>query len=849
MLPPLLQREFADERPVVEAVGTPEEANALFARRSAEEVLVVLSDYDLRTVKNGADVLAEAKRARPDAVCILFSGHSREELRDMRGIEAGSFIEKPFKLRDIVAPFRAIVDAAARQRLRDRGSAPPAPSDAARAAAARDLGHEEVLSALVKAAVKGEDARTRTLFEEAERRGAQGIAERDAARALAWQNRVLDMIATNAPLADTLTMLVQAVEGQVPGAVASIRLLDATGTYLRTSAAPGLPDAYKREIDGLEVGPDAGCAAALHERRTIVASDIRVDPRWSRVRDVAAAHDLRACWCVPILSPGGRAFGTFALYHRAVREPTEGELELVELGASLAHVAIERYRSREDLRESEERFRGIVGQTIGGIAEIALDGAFRSVNDRFCEITGYGRDELLAGMRMQDITHADDAPRNLALLKRCVEEGAPFEIEKRYVRKDGTSVWVHNSVSAIRGPEGPPRSVVAICVDITERRRAEDALRQSEERYRALVTTSSDVVYRMSPDWKEMRHLQGREFIADTFEPRLTWLDVYIHPDDQPRVMAAIQEAIRTKGVFDLEHRVVRVDGTLGWTHSRAIPLLDGNGEIVEWFGTASDVTRRREAEASLRRVNQELDERVRERTKELEAINRDLESFNYVVSHDLRAPLRAMHHLIDLALDGIPPSSPEIRANLALAQRSAEDMSRLIEGLLALARVARGDIRRERIDLSEMARTVSEELRLSEPARRVEVVIQPHVVGQGDPRLLRSVLENLLGNAYKFTAARREAQIEFGTTTKDGETTYFVRDNGIGFDAREAHRLFEPFERLHTSADAPPGIGIGLATARRIVERHGGRIWATSERHEGATFAFTLPRADPRAA
>jgi len=150
-------------------------------------------------------------------------------------------------------------------------------------------------------------------------------------------------------------------------------------------------------------------------------------------------------------------------------------------------------------------------------------------------------------------------------------------------------------------PDIAPEHERARSADIDERTRIEAALRQSEERFRALVTATSDVVYRVSPDWTEMRYLRGRDFIPDTESPNRTWLDKYIHPDDQPHVMAAINEAIRTKSIFELEHRVVRVDGTLGWTFSRAVPLLDDNGEILEWFGAASDISQRKYAEEALR--------------------------------------------------------------------------------------------------------------------------------------------------------------------------------------------------------------------------------------------------------
>jgi chemotaxis family two-component system sensor kinase Cph1 len=176
--------------------------------------------------------------------------------------------------------------------------------------------------------------------------------------------------------------------------------------------------------------------------------------------------------------------------------------------------------------------------------------------------------------------------------------------------------------------------------EITKRMLAEETLQESEERFRALVTASSEVVYRMCPDWSEMRQLHGKNFIADTEEPNPNWLQEYIHPDDQSHVMQVINEAIRTKSIFELEHRVLRVDGTLGWVFSRAIPMLDATGKVFEWFGAASDITKRKLAEEALKKLNEELESRIAERTAELETANQELSAFTYSAAHDLRQPL-----------------------------------------------------------------------------------------------------------------------------------------------------------------------------------------------------------------
>jgi signal transduction histidine kinase len=255
------------------------------------------------------------------------------------------------------------------------------------------------------------------------------------------------------------------------------------------------------------------------------------------------------------------------------------------------------------------------------------------------------------------------------------------------------------------------------------------------------------------------------------------------------------------------------------------------------------DVTETKKAQEELRRVNAELEHRVRERTAQLEASNKELEAFCYSVSHDLRAPLRA--------IDGF---SQELLANYAgrldgqgrhyleRIRAGSQRMARLIDDLLQLSRLTRSELRHQQVDLSGMAREVADELRRREPRREVTFVIEPGVSGFGDSRLLRLVLENLLGNAWKFTTKQSAATIAFGRAESEGGPAYFVRDNGAGFDMAFADKLFGAFQRLHSDRDFP-GTGIGLAIVQRVIHRHGGRVWAEGAVEQGARFSFTLPR------
>jgi len=243
--------------------------------------------------------------------------------------------------------------------------------------------------------------------------------------------------------------------------------------------------------------------------------------------------------------------------------------------------------------------------------------------------------------------------------------------------------------------------------------------------------------------------------------------------------------------------------------------------------------------------VYKELEQRVRDRTTQLEAANRELEAFSYAVSHDLRAPLRSMRGFTDIVLKQSSDKLDEnSRGLLGRAAAAGEHMSQLIEGLLGLSKFSQGDFKKEKIDLTALAKEILSSLSIQEPERKVDVKIADGLQTEGDAGLLRAAVENLLSNAWKYSSKNPEARIEFGSTSQpDGSSAYYVRDNGAGFDMQYAQRLFQPFQRMHSPKDFP-GTGVGLATVQRIMQRHGGRIWAESEAGKGSTFYFTLPDA-----
>jgi signal transduction histidine kinase len=256
---------------------------------------------------------------------------------------------------------------------------------------------------------------------------------------------------------------------------------------------------------------------------------------------------------------------------------------------------------------------------------------------------------------------------------------------------------------------------------------------------------------------------------------------------------------------------------------------------------SAREVTERRRAEQEILRLNAELETRVNQRTTELQSTNAELEAFCYSVSHDLRAPLRSIDGFSQALLEDFPSDVPEeARRYLARIRSSTQRMGQLIEDLLNLSKVSRGDLQRRDIDIGELARQVAAELQQREPARKVEVSVWDGMQANADPRLLRAALENLIGNAWKFSAKAEHARVEIGCLRDGEQASFFVRDNGAGFDMRYADKLFGAFQRLHSASEFQ-GTGIGLATVQRIVHRHGGRIWADAAPGKGAVFFFTL--------
>jgi PAS domain S-box-containing protein len=390
------------------------------------------------------------------------------------------------------------------------------------------------------------------------------------------------------------------------------------------------------------------------------------------------------------------------------------------------------------------------------------------------------------------------------------------------------------------GTDGDLAGMVGVVVDITERKQVETRLKESEVRFRNLVESTSDWVWEVdaqgvytyaSPRIRNLMGYEPEDIIGKTpFD--------FMPPDEAERIAAIFAELVFARKPFSsLVNINLHKDGRLIVLDTSGIPIFDNEGAFCGYRGIDRDITERKRIEEEIRKLNNDLSFRA----AGLVAANRELEAFSYSVSHDLRSPLTRIYSAGQLVKEMYSSLLDETgRTLVQTICDGCHDMEELIETLLTLSRVTSSKMNRTECDLSKLAEIIVAELQVTEPERSPEFAIEPGLFDYGDPRLIRVLLENLLANAWKYTRKTPEAQITFGATDIDGERVYYVRDNGAGFDMEKSDRLFKPFQRLHNNGDFK-GTGIGLATVRRIVERHGGRVWGAGVVGRGATFFFTL--------
>lgn len=503
---------------------------------------------------------------------------------------------------------------------------------------------------------------------------------------------------------------------------------------------------------------------------------------------------------------------------------------------------VEAQRHAASFRESEDRFRSLLeGVRDYAIVMLDAEGRVASWNTGARRITGWDEVQIV-GQHFSRFFSEDDVAADEP--RRALEEAARtgrFESQGWRVRHDGSRFWADVVLTAVRDERGRRRGFWDIARDITDRREVEQSMRASEAKFRRLLEAAPDGMVIVDEHGRiGLANAQAQKLFGYT-EAELLGQGVEILVPEARRPA----HAEHRRGYFRDAHTRpmgagldlwgVRKDGATFPVEISLSPMQTEDGLLV--ISAIRDITERRETEARIRTLNEDLQRRI----AELAALNKELEAFSYSVSHDLRAPLRSIDGFSQALLEDYADTlDDDGRDYLRRVRAATQRMGELIDDLLTLSRVTRREMRREPVDLSGLAQAIMEQLVKTDPTRVVDVTITPGLRAEGDAHLLRVALENLLGNAWKFTSKQPLALIEFTATTRAGRPVYVVRDNGVGFDMAYSGKLFGAFQRLHRSSEFP-GTGIGLATVQRIIARHGGRVWAEAEVNKGATFHFTL--------
>jgi PAS domain S-box-containing protein len=429
----------------------------------------------------------------------------------------------------------------------------------------------------------------------------------------------------------------------------------------------------------------------------------------------------------------------------------------------------------------------------------------------------------------------EDRPVIRAAVQACVQQARPFDLELRVQTSRGRTVWVRAIGEPERAPDGRVVRVRGAFQDITQQKAVAEENRQLLERLTMTLESLTEAFFTLDRQWHFTYMNAEAERVLKC--PREKLLGRVVWDQFPGAVGTQFQHQYERALLTDVAVEFEEYYPPLGiWVQVRACPSRLGLAVSFR------DVTERRRVRQELLRLNAELEQRVQDRMAELQSVNRDLEAFAYSIAHDLRAPMSAINgfaHALELAEgERLPERS---RGYLRRIRSAGTQLEEMTAGLLALARLSRAAVVRAPVDLGAMATELLARWQEAEPDRQVEFCVSGNLRVHGDRVLLKQVLENLLGNAWKFTAGARPARIEFGVAKgSGGERVFFVQDDGAGFDMEYAKRLFEPFCRLHGQEEFE-GTGIGLATVQKIISRHDGRIWARAQPGAGATFYFTL--------
>ncbi len=526
----------------------------------------------------------------------------------------------------------------------------------------------------------------------------------------------------------------------------------------------------------------------------------------------------------------------------------ESHLQLVERPEGAVILAIVNdITSRKEAEKAFEKMQSLLNETqeiskVGGW-EYDVEKARVTWTDEVYRIHGVSKDYDPGNPDTDAALYApEDQGKINEAFGRAVAVGEPYDLELQLINRDGERLWVR-TLGKVEKRDGTIVRVYGNIIDVTERKRAEKALKESEEQFRTMANAMPQLAWIAKADgyifWYNHRWY---EYTGTTPEQMEGWGWQSVHdPAVLPQVMHNWTGAISSGKPFDMEFPLRGADGQFHTFLTRVQPVRDASGQIVQWFGTNTDIESLKQAEEVITRLNSELEQRVIQRTSELEAANKELEAFSYSVSHDLRAPLRSIDGFSRIILEEYSDKfDAEGKRLLNIIRSNTQKMGELITDLLDLSRVGRDEMKTVRIDMSTLANSIFHEVVPPDARNQYSISIGALPDAYGDPSLMRQVWRNLISNAIKFTAPKDVRRIEIGGRTEESQTVYFIRDSGVGFDPQYTHKLFGVFQRLHKTEEFE-GTGVGLAIVQRIVHRHGGQAWAEGKIGAGATFYFSL--------
>ncbi len=514
-----------------------------------------------------------------------------------------------------------------------------------------------------------------------------------------------------------------------------------------------------------------------------------------------------------------------------------------EYFVAIFDVISERKLIEETLKENEEKYRILI-QNIGNpLFSINPDGTYRFANDAYTKLINKTPAEII-GKTVMDLFPPEEAEKRRLFFSQVIDSGEKGYAELKFVASDGEIRYSHSTLEPIKDQRGKTLWALGIAIDITERKRIEEALLESEDKFKYIfdhsvigksITFPSGEIH-VNKAFCEMLGYKQEEL------EKTKWQDIS-HPDDIETTEEMIRSLISgEKDTARFIKRYLHTNGSVVWTDVGTALRRDEDGKPLYFITAINNITERKNAESQIKKLNEELEERVIQRTEQLQAANKELEAFSYSVSHDLRAPLRSVHGFTKILLEDYEANLDEEGKRICgIISSSANQMGELIDDLLSFSRIGRSRLKPSEIDMKKMVRLLFEGMTSPSETKRIKLKIGKMHKVIGDVTLLGQVWINLLSNAIKYSSKNEFSEISVGSNVSGEIIIYYIKDNGVGFDKQYSHKLFGVFQRLHSEAEFE-GNGVGLAIVQRIILKHGGKVWAEGEVGKGATFYFSLP-------